>query len=223
MIIIPITIILGLFAPQSVIPILLVGGLYLAYEGAEKVYDYIFKQHSKEKTEQPQILINKEDILEQEKQKIKSAIATDFILSLEIVIIGLSTVADRPLMIQVPVLIVVAIATTIGVYGIVALIVRLDDIGYKITAKGNETNKTILKKFGLLLVESLPVIIKILAVVGTLAMLVVAGGIFVHHIHSIHEMLHFVPSILQELTAGLVIGSIALIIWKTIIRIKDKA
>ena len=73
------------------------------------------------------------------------------------------------------------------------------------------------------MVESLPVIIKILAVVGTLAMLVVAGGIFVHHIHSIHEMLHFVPSILQELTAGLVIGSIALIIWKTIIRIKDKA
>ncbi|MCW3788909.1 DUF808 family protein [Plebeiibacterium sediminum] len=222
MIILPIIILLSLFAPQAVVPILLVGGLYLAYEGAEKVYDYIFKQHSKEKTEQPLNVLNKEDILTQEKQKIKSAIATDFILSLEIVIIGLSTVADRPLVIQIPVLIVVAIATTIGVYGIVALIVRLDDMGYKIIAKGEQVNKTILKKLGLLLVKSLPVIIKILAVVGTLAMLVVAGGIYVHHIQIIHEWIHFLPSIFQELSTGLVIGLIAVITWRIIVRIKNK-
>ncbi len=220
MIILPIIILLSLFAPQTVVPILLCGGLYLAYEGVEKVYEYIFKLHLKEKKEQSFIVINKEDIIAQEKLKIKSAIATDFILSIEIIIIGLSTVKDRSLMIQIPVLIVVAIATTIGVYGIVALIVRLDDIGYKIIAKGEEESKTILKKIGYLLVKSLPVIIKVLAIVGTIAMLIVSGGIFVHHIYPIHEMLHFLPSIIQELLSGFAIGLIVLLLWKSIVWIK---
>ncbi len=223
MIILPIIILLSTFAPQVVIPVLFIGGLYLAYEGAEKIYEYIFHCHShKNERTLTTLEISKEEIIAQEKRKIKSAITTDFILSLEIVIIGLSTVANEPLSIQIPVLIVVAIATTIGVYGIVALIVRLDDMGYKIIDKGEYYNKKTLKRIGVLLVKSLPVIIKILAIVGTIAMLVVAGGIFVHNIHQIHEWFHALPSLLVEFTVGLIIGLITLFLIKSFIWLKAK-
>ena len=223
MIILPIIILLSTFAPQAVIPILIVGGLYLAYEGAEKIYEYVFHRHAdKNKPAATNVVLTKEEIFLQEKRKIKSAITTDFILSLEIVIIGLSTVANEPLSIQIPVLVVVAIATTIGVYGIVAFIVRLDDMGYKILAKSEHYNKKTLKYIGLLLVKSLPVIIKLLAIVGTIAMLVVAGGIFVHNIHLIHEWFHALPSIIVEFTVGLIIGLIALFLIKTFIWLKMK-
>ncbi len=223
MIILPVIILLSTFAPQAVIPILIVGGLYLAYEGAEKIYEYVFHRHTdKNKPATTNVVITKEEIILQEKRKIKSAITTDFILSIEIVIIGLSTVANEPLSIQIPVLIVVAIATTIGVYGIVALIVRIDDMGYKIIAKSEHYNKKTLKHIGLLLVKSLPAIIKLLAIVGTIAMLVVAGGIFVHNIHLIHEWFHALPSIIVEFTVGLIIGLIALFLIKTFIWLKMK-
>ncbi len=223
MIILPIIILLSTFAPQAVTPILLFGGFYLAYEGAEKIYEYIFHRHSdKNKQAKTSVVITKEEIIIQEKRKIKSAITTDFILSLEIIIIGLSTVANEPLSIQIPVLIVVAIATTIGVYGIVALIVRLDDMGYKLVEKGEEYHKKFLKQIGLLLVRSLPLIIKMLAIIGTIAMLVVAGGIFAHNIHQIQEWFQAIPNIIAELTIGLIIGLIAFSLIKSFIWLKTK-
>jgi len=143
-----------------------------------------------------------------EKQKIKSAIVTDFILSIEIVIIALSTVLQKPLSLQILTVSVVSILATVGVYGIVALIVRMDDAGYKLIkiAKGKKT----ISGLGNLLVKALPIIIKILAVVGTVALILVAGGIFVHNIEYFHHMLHGWPDMLKETVFGLVIGLVAI-------------
>ena len=214
-IILPFIILLSIYAPKAIIPILLLGGIYLAYEGAEKIYEFFFARHS-HNTEPGETLItlSKQEIIAQEKQKIRSAIITDFILSLEIIIVGLSTVVDKPLKIQIPVLIIIAVVTTIGVYGIVALIVRLDDMGYKIIASSDQHHIKPLKQLGLLLVKSLPFIIKALSIIGTIAMLVVAGGIYVHNIHQIHLWLQALPVIVAELLAGLIIGLVALLVVK---------
>src|SRR5690606_20551526 len=131
LIILPIAFVLSAFVPIAVTVILVLGGLYLAYEGAEKIVHY-FKPHTKHKavdfTETP----SEEAVLEQEKQKIKSAIMTDFILSVEIIIIALGTVLEQPLLIQILVVTIVSIIASVGVYGIVALIVRMDDLGLKL-------------------------------------------------------------------------------------------
>ena len=221
LIILPLIFILSAFASWAIVPVLMLGGLYLAYEGAEKIYEYFFPhEHSNDATEIK--TFSEEEILIIEKDKIKSAIVTDFILSLEIVIISLSTVADKPFSIQIPVLIIVAIIATIGVYGIVALIVRMDDLGFKFIAKGKKYNKKFLKNIGHFLVASLPWVIKILAVVGTLAMLLVAGGIYVHNIHQLHEFLHAIPSLLSELLVGLTVGAVVLGVVKLVLWIKSK-
>ncbi len=221
LIILPIIFVLSAFASWAIVPILMLGGLYLAYEGAEKIYEYFFPhKHQDEATEIK--ALSEEEILIIEKDKIKSAIVTDFILSLEIVIISLSTVADKPLSLQIPVLIVVAIIATIGVYGIVALIVRMDDLGFRFISKGKKYNKNFLKNIGRFLVASLPWVIKILAVVGTLAMLLVAGGIYVHNIHQLHEFLHAIPSLLSELLVGLAVGTVVLGVVKLVLWVKSK-
>jgi len=218
LIILPFILVLSVFAPQAVIPILLCGGLYLAYEGGEKIYEFAFHRHSpKEQAYDRKIPLSKKEILAQEKVKIKSAILTDFILSLEIIIVGLSTVVDHPLLVQIPVLLLIAFVTTIGVYGIVAFIVRLDDMGYSLIAKSRELHRKGLRQFGVLMVKSLPVIIKVLAVVGTLAMLVVAGGIYVHNIEQLHEFLHVLPPLVAELLVGFVLSIIMVLLVKSVI------
>jgi len=174
LIILPLIVGLSTFAPWAVTPILMIGGLYLAYEGAEKIYEYFFPHHNAKEEAVETAELYDIDIEAHEKMKIKSAILTDFILSLEIIIISLSTVADKSLAVRIMVLIVIAIITTVGVYGIVALIVRLDDMGYALMRKGEKYKKKSLEKIGFLMVNGLPYIIKILAVVGTLAMLLVA-------------------------------------------------
>ncbi len=219
LIILPLIVLLSAFAPWAIIPILMLGGLYLAYEGAEKIYEFFFPHHH-EVAHLSMDAISEEEILKIEKDKIKSAIVTDFILSLEIVIIALSTVTEQPLSIQIPVLIAVAIIATIGVYGIVAMIVRLDDMGFSMIKKGEKSNKKSLVKVGSALVWSLPWIIKTLAVVGTIAMLLVAGGIYTHNIHLVHEWLHFMPSLLADFIVGTVVGAIVLGFVKLILIFK---
>ncbi len=220
-IILPLIILLSAFAPKAIIPILMLGGLYLAYEGAEKIFEFLFPhqhadKHAVRKT------ATEEEILKIEKSKVKSAILTDFILSLEIVIISLSTVADQPLSLQIPVLIVVAFIATIGVYGIVALIVRMDDLGYSLLKSGKKQNKRFIRLAGLYLVRALPWVIKSLAVIGTFAMLLVAGGIYVHNIHKLHDWLHFIPSVLAEFLVGIVIGALVFGLVQFFIYIKNK-
>ena len=172
-IILPLAFLLSAFAPWLIVPILMIGGIYLAYEGMEKIYEYFFHKRERQPLENLDQK-SKEQVLAEEKGKIKSAIITDFILSIEIIIIALSTVSDQPMTVQIGAVTFVALIATVGVYGIVALLVRMDDFGYKLIAmNGGES------KLGSFFVLALPKVIKTLTVIGTIAMLLVAGGIFV--------------------------------------------
>lgn len=221
LIILPIAFLLSAFFPLAVIVILVFGGLYLAYEGAEKIYEYLFhREHAV--AEKVIKEVSEEEILALEKDKIKSAIVTDFILSVEIVIIALGTVMEKPLLSQIIVVSIIAVLATVGVYGIVAMIVRMDELGYKLI-KQSTSDRSILKTIGSILVQALPKVIKSLAVIGTIALLLVAGGIFVHNIDFLHHLFPELPSIAKEFCFGLIIGFIVLGIvnvFKKIIRKK---
>ena len=219
LIILPFAFLLSAFAPWAIVPILMLGGIYLAFEGAEKIYEY-FVPHEDAPRERDLTPRSKEEILEQEKEKIKSAIITDFILSIEIIIIALGTVVEQTLPIQILVVSFVAVIATIGVYGIVALIIRMDDVGFKMIEVGEKNGKKLLSKIGQYLVQALPKVIKALTVIGTLAMLLVAGGIFVHNVESIHHIIDFMPSITGDLLVGAVVGAIAVLLEKGFTKVK---
>jgi predicted DNA repair protein MutK len=221
LIILPFAFLLSAFAPWAIVPILMVGGVYLAFEGAEKIYEYFTKSKNKKSHVETEPK-TKEEILKIEKSKIKSAIITDFILSIEIVIIALGTVVTQTLPIQIVVVSVVAILATIGVYGIVAIIIRMDDVGYGLIEKGKKNGKEFMVKMGKTLVASLPKVIRGLTVIGTIAMLLVAGGIFVHNSTTIHHAVDFLPSLVAELLVGLIIGAVALTIEKSIMLLVHK-
>ena len=217
LIILPVAFLLSAFFPAAIIPILLIGGLYLAYEGAEKIYEYLFhKRHPKLSVESVEMTEN--EILEYENKKIRSAIIVDFILSIEIVILALSTVVGKPLNIQIIVVTGVAILATVGVYGIVALIVRMDDLGFKLIAL-NKNSASISKIIGTGLVKTLPFVIRGLAIIGTIAMILVAGGIFVHNVHFVHDLFLPLPTILGEFIVGLIVGFTSLFIFKIFLKI----
>ncbi|MDX6181502.1 DUF808 domain-containing protein [Flavobacterium sp. Fl-77] len=210
LIILPVAFLLSAFLPVAITIILVLGGLFLAYEGAEKIYEFIFPhQHSK-------IDIINEDLTEEqiliiEKEKIKSAIVTDFILSVEIVIIAMSTVIEKPLSSQIAVVSIIAIIATVGVYGIVALIVRMDEFGFKMI-KWSKKERSISKTIGNILVKALPKVIQSLSVIGTIALILVAGGIFVHNSDFLHHLWPNIPSIIKEFVFGLAIGLVVLAI-----------
>ena len=210
-IILPIAFLLSAFLPWAVTLILILGGFYLAFEGAEKIYELLVP-HTNDKHEVTTEEFSKEAILEHEKKKIKSAIVTDFILSVEIVIIALGVVIDQTLTIQIFVVSIVAIIATIGVYGIVALIVRMDDMGLRLV-KISE-GKGFMHFVGNILVQALPYVIKGLSVIGTIALLLVAGGIFAHNIGFLHHILESWPSIIREFLIGLAVGFVVLLIFK---------
>lgn len=205
LIIVPITLLLTAFLPTAVKIILVFGGLYLSYEGAEKIYEFLF--HRKKKGEEV-IKQAEQDDRVAEKTKVKSAITTDFILSVEIVIIALGTVLDRELPIQIFTVSIVALLATVGVYGFVALIVRMDDIGFRLIKRSG--GKGAVSAFGNILVKSLPIIIKALGVIGTIALILVAGGIFEHNVPFLHHSVPGVPSIVKEFGLGLIVGFLTL-------------
>ncbi|MCF0056105.1 DUF808 family protein [Dyadobacter sp. CY356] len=211
LIIVPVALLLNVFFPVAITYVLLLGGLYLAYEGVEKIIEYFFhpakKEHAVVQDTKPE---SEGNTIENEKGKIKSAVTTDFILSIEIVIIALGSVLDETLPIQILTVSAVAFLATIGVYGIVALIVRSDDAGYKLIKKSD--GKGFFSKLGHLLVKALPVIIKILGAVGTVALLLVSGGIFVHNIEYLHHFMPELPSMIKEFAIGLVFGLIVFLV-----------
>ncbi|MBK8848429.1 MAG: DUF808 domain-containing protein [Bacteroidetes bacterium] len=207
LIIVPVTLLLNIFLPAAIIVILIIGGFYLAFEGVEKIAEYFFhKNQPAKQTEAGEI---KQDA-ELEKVKIKSAITTDFILSVEIVIIALSTVLNKDLTVQILTISVVSIIATVGVYGIVMLVVRMDDFGFMLIAKSDK--KGILNELGQLLVNALPIVIRIFSVVGTIALLLVSGGIFTHNIEYLHHILPKWPTIIKEFIFGILGGIIALVL-----------
>lgn len=212
LIILPLAFLLSAFLPAAITVILVLGGFYLAYEGAEKIYEFFFPHTHPSEVPKPENL-SEEEVLSLEKDKIKSAIVTDFILSIEIIIIALGSVVEETLVTRIIVVTIISLLATVGVYGIVALIVRMDDYGTRLI-NYNERENTISDKMGQLLVSALPKIIKSLSVIGTVALLLVSGGIFVHNLHFIHELVAElpIPGIITEFLVGLVMGIIVLLV-----------
>lgn len=212
LIILPVAFLLNWLYKPAIEMILILGGLYLAFEGVEKIIEFLFHR-SKKGHEVVEESKEDENSEVSEKAKINSAIRTDFILSIEIVIIALGTVIqqEHPLLTQILTVTFVSFIATVGVYGIVALIVRMDDAGFKLIKKSH--NKGFFSKLGHLLVKALPIIIKILGVVGTIALILVSGGIFAHNIHYLHELLPTWPDILKEFTFGMVGGLAAVLVF----------
>lgn len=207
-IIVPLALLLNVYFPIAIKFILIFGGIFLAYEGSEKIIEFLF--HRTKEIEEKQVTTEITDHEAEEKAKIKSAITTDFILSVEIVIIALGTVLDQSLNIQIITVSVVAFLATIGVYGIVALIVRMDDFGFKLIRQSQ--NKGFLTSLGNTLVKALPFVIKFLGFIGTIALILVAGGIFAHNIDYFHHFLPQIPATLKEVILGLTIGILAFLV-----------
>jgi hypothetical protein len=182
---------LSAFAPWAVTPLLMLGGSYLCYEASEKILE-AFGRH--EATEDAADLALSS--AELEKRKVDGAIRTDLILSAEIMAIALAEVASRPLVVQAGALAVVGLALTIGVYGVVGLIVKMDDIGLHLARRSNRAAAAL----GRGLVRGMPVVMDTLAKVGTAAMLWVGGGIIVHGLD--HFGLTAVPQVVEGLAHG---------------------
>ena len=187
-ILVPAALAISVFAPWGITPLLMIGGAFLCYEGFEKLaHKYL---HSAEEDAQHRdalahaVADQSVDLVALEKDKIKGAIRTDFILSAEIIVISLGTVAGVAFGQQVAVLVTIALLMTVGVYGLVAGIVKLDDAGLYLSKSGNGA----VRGFGKLLLLGAPKLMKTLSVVGTLAMFMVGGGILVHGVEPLHHL-----------------------------------
>jgi predicted DNA repair protein MutK len=207
LVILPVAFVLSAYASWLIVPILLLGGAYLSYEGVEKIYHVL--THRSHDSPAAVKVRDEAVLLQLEKDKIRSAVRTDFILSIEIVMIALGTVMQQPLVLQVAVVSIIALLATVGVYGIVALIVRMDDVGFFLIDRAGRMQggfARILGWAGALLVASLPKVIRTLGIIGTAAMLLVGGGMFTHNIAALHHALAFMPLLLADLLVALIVG-----------------
>ena len=225
-IIVPLALGLAAWQPWLVTVLLMIGGAYLCFEGFEKVAHKLL--HKKEEDEQHHIeLVNAVedetvDMVQFEKDKVKGAIRTDFVLSAEIIVITLGVVQDRPFMQQLAVLVGISLLMTVGVYGLVGGIVKLDDVGLWLLQKKN----SVAQAFGKLALWVMPRLMKGLAFVGTLAMFLVGGSIIAHNLphsfglHHIYEIvadsvpswLQGISSILMDLLVGMIVGALVLLV-----------
>ena len=214
-ILVPLALLLSAFAPYLIVPLLMIGGCYLSFEGVEKVFDF-FHQKAHTSPEKSPAIFN-------EKERIRGAIRTDFVLSTEIIVIALGVISGS-LLERSLALIFVAILMTIAVYGVVACIVKIDDIGLWLLKKPS----VLLQSMGKMCVAAMPYIMKLLTVAGTVAMLMVGGGILLHHgfasvaHHLEHLQLPYIAALLSSLLVpiilGLITGFILLLVW----RLKEK-
>ena len=232
LILVPAALLISVVAPWLITPLLMIGGLFLCYEGVEKVLHSL--HHKKAKTEEEasqELTAIETDMATFEKDKVKGAIRTDFILSAEIVVISLGTVAAATFSTKVMVLSVIAILMTVGVYGFVAMIVKIDDLGLYLTQQASSFKQTI----GRGLLAFAPKLMKTLTIVGTIAMFLVGGGIISHGVPLLHhftegsvdyaEHIPTVGSIIGALTPtliNLVIGFVAGLIVLAIVSLIKK-
>lgn len=244
LILVPSALLISFFVPTLIQILLIIGGLYLCYEGAEKIVHKLM--HSKqgiEKRRKANLAALADatiDIKALEQDKIKGAIRTDFVLSAEIIVIILGTVQDVSFVTQVTVLSLLAFAFTAGVYGFVAIIVKLDDIGlYFLRESASGNFKTIKKNLGEALLIFAPQLMKLLAIIGTAAMFLVGGGIIVHEIPFIHHFFeHYIElasnlpnlaslvssiaSIAINASVGIISGVITLLLFASIRKFKKR-
>jgi len=198
-ILVPAALLISTLAPWLIVPLLLLGGLYLCFEGAEKIFEKFFHpKHDKKSAITIEADKSPAALAAYEKKKIKGAIRTDFILSAEIIAIVLGIVQALPFFTQVLVMSFVGICVTVLVYGLVAGIVKLDDLGFYLQEKS--AGKGILSAVGNGLIASAPKLMKLLTIVGTIAMFLVGGGIVVHSIPYIHHLLENIIANLPNIT-----------------------
>lgn len=232
LILVPSALAISAFTPWLVTPLLMVGGAYLCFEGFEKLAHSFLHSKAEDQAEHAQLVEAvadpATDLVAYEQDKIKGAVRTDFILSAEIIAITLGTVAGATLMQQVIVVSGIAIVMTVGVYGLVAGIVKLDDLGLWLTRKPGQMAKSI----GGAILRAAPYMMKSLSVIGTAAMFLVGGGILTHGVPVVHHWIEgvsqsvgglswIVPGLLNAV-AGIVAGAVVLAgvmviskIWKT--------
>lgn len=221
-IIVPLALLLSAYASWLIIPILLLGGCYLSYEGVEKIVHYFtHKGHDRGSIEQA---TSEKELLQKEKAKIKSAVRTDFILSIEIIMIALGTVMEQPLSLQIMVVTLIAILATVGVYGVVALIVRMDDMGLFLITRAEQLKGLLaglLSALGSFLVASLPWVIRALGLIGTIAMLLVGGGMFTHNLHALHHAVEVMPAFFINLLIGGAVGLVLVGAQQLVLKIRS--
>ncbi|PAJ73612.1 hypothetical protein CJF42_14800 [Pseudoalteromonas sp. NBT06-2] len=235
LILVPLALLISTFIPFAITPLLIIGGLFLCFEGAEKLVEIFF--HAKPQSEKNKKEVS--DLKGYENQKIKGAIRTDFILSAEIIVISLGAVAQENFLSQLSVLSIISIVMTIGVYGLVAGIVKIDDAGLYLVKDIKQTARAKLKRFiGRGLLSFAPYLMKILSIVGTVAMFMVGGGIISHGISVLHHgievitgylsglagswLSYIIPSILN-ITIGILAGLIVVMFVHLLHTIKNKA
>ena len=206
LILVPAALLISVVAPWLITPLLIIGGLFLCYEGVEKVLHSL--HHKKAKTEEEasqELAAIETDLVSFEKDKIKGAIRTDFILSAEIVVISLGTVAAATFATKVMVLSVIAILMTVGVYGFVAMIVKIDDLGLYLTEQASSLKQSI----GRGLLAFAPKLMKTLTIVGTIAMFLVGGGIISHGVPLLHHFTEGSVDYAEHIpTVGSIVGAL---------------
>jgi len=208
-ILIPMILIFGFYLPWLIKPLLMFGGLFLCYEGYHKLYEIFFPHH---KEAQNVVEISADEL---EKIRKDSAVRTDFILSAEIVAIAYANVLETNLLNQIIVLVAVSLIITIAVYGVVAFIVKLDDIGLSMAKSKSKS----LKQAGISIVKMMPASLLLLSYVGIAAMLWVGAGIFVHNIKILEDLLHglhlaWIFEMLLQIVFALVLGWVSAFIVK---------
>lgn len=219
-IIIPAALIISYFFPVMITVLLLIGGAYLAFEGMEKVIHHFKHRSSEHKSEealkkaavaaaaQSGAVKSKEQLIKDERTKIRGAIRTDFILSAEIIIIAMGVVASMGFWPKTMVMVAIGVGITVFVYGVVAVIVKLDDMGLWLMQK----DSTLLQKIGQGMIAFMPILMKGLGIIGTIAMFLVGGGIFTHNWPWLHEIVvnlvgdSFVGATLADLVVGAIVG-----------------
>ena len=236
LILVPAALALSAFLPQLITPLLILGGLFLCFEGVEKIWRHL--AHKAEQAQQKQVLhdalMNPDvDMAAVEKDKIKGAIRTDFILSAEIIVIALGTAAEATIAKQAMVLSLIAVVMTVGVYGLVALVVKLDDIGLHLKSDTAANAFAAIKRhIGSGLLAFCPWLMKGLSIVGTAAMFLVGGGILTHGVPFLHHQLQAFESlignaslagVLFNLVGGFLAGAVCLLMFSAMGKLKPKA
>jgi uncharacterized protein len=242
-ILVPVALALNAVAPWAVTPLLMFGGAFLCFEGFEKIaHRYLHPQESESHraeliaaVQDPAI-----DLVQLEKDKVRGAIRTDFVLSAEIVAIALGIVADSPFLTEVVVLVGLSAMMTVGVYGLVAAIVKLDDLGRLLMLRGEQRKRPVLRGLGGGILRSAPYLMKALSIAGTIAMFLVGGGILTHgtpgahglielvehRIHDLPQVGHLLAPLVPTLlnfVAGVIAGAVAVAIVTAISRLRPSA
>jgi predicted DNA repair protein MutK len=231
-ILVPAALAISAFVPVLITPLLMIGGAFLCYEGVEKLAHKVLHSKAEDDAHHAEIVAANAnlavDLVQAEKDKIKGAIRTDFILSAEIIVIALGTVAGRPFATQVGVLVGISILMTIGVYGLVAGIVKLDDAGLHLSKSGYAAASGL----GRCLLALAPKLMKFLSIAGTAAMFLVGGGILVHGWPWLHHAIEAasaslgsvasVGSMMMEGVAGIVAGAMVLGVVIAVSKLRGK-